>query len=84
MDDSTPLSKQVKLLLTVAMHPSGYYFAAGFMDKIRIFHITHNGIRCFRTLDVKHATFLRFSTGGQWFVATDARCIYLYNSYTLE
>ncbi len=33
MDDA-PLNKNTRPLLTVAMHPTGYYLAAGFQDKI--------------------------------------------------
>ncbi len=83
MDDA-PLSKAVKPLLTVAMHPSGYYMAAGFMDKIRIYHILHNGIKVFRNVEIKHCSKIKFSNGGHWFVATDSRNIYFYNSYTLQ
>jgi len=31
----------------VAFHPSGYYIAAGFIDRLRFFHILHNTLRLY-------------------------------------
>lgn len=42
-----------KPLLTVAIHPSGYYIAAGFKDKIRIYHVLHDDLRIFRNIEKK-------------------------------
>ncbi len=53
-----------KLLLSVAFHPSGYYLAAGFIDKLRIFHVLNDSLRLFRELPVKNCTILKFSNGG--------------------
>ena len=83
MDDA-PLNKNTRPLLTVAMHPTGYYLAAGFQDKIRLYHILHNGIRPFKNIDLRNCSKLRFSRGGQWFAAADNKFLYLYNSYTLQ
>lgn len=58
------LRDQAKPLLSVAMHPSGYYMAAGFMDKVRIMHILHDELREFRTLEIKNCVKMKFSTGG--------------------
>lgn len=33
------IREAAKPLISVAMHPSGYYMAASFIDKIRIHHI---------------------------------------------
>lgn len=82
--DESAMSKQVKPLLTVAMHPSGYYMAAGFMDKIRIYHILHDSIKTFRNVEIKHCNRIKFSNGGQYFVAVDQRHVYMYHSYTLK
>ena len=70
LDDMT-IKEAVKPLLTVAMHPSGYYMAAGFTDKIRIYHILHDELREFRNLEIKNCSQMRFSHGGQWFAAAD-------------
>jgi hypothetical protein len=53
------------------MHPSGYYMAAGFIDRIRIMHILHDELRDFRHLPIKGCNKMKFSTGGQFFVAVD-------------
>jgi hypothetical protein len=42
--------------VSVAFHPSGYYLAAGFIDKLRIFHILHSELRVYRELPIKNAT----------------------------
>ena len=84
MIDDGPINKANRPLLTVAMHPSGYYMAAGFVDKIRLYHILHNGIRPFRNVDIKGCKKIKFSNGGQWFAAVDNKFLHFYNSYTLE
>ncbi len=63
MDDA-PLNKNTWPLLTVAMHPTGYYLAAGFQDKIWLYHILHNGIWPFKNIDLRNCSKLRFSRGG--------------------
>lgn len=55
-----------KPLLTVAIHPNGYYLAAGFKDKIRIYHVLHDDLRLFRNIERAYCTKLKFSNGGQW------------------
>lgn len=57
---------EVDTLLSVAFHPTGYYIAAGFIDKVRLFHILKNELRLYRDLPVKSATLIRFSQGGQF------------------
>jgi cilia- and flagella-associated protein 57 len=37
-------------LLSVAFHPSGYYLAAGFIDKFRIFHILHDRLKVYKEI----------------------------------
>jgi len=37
----------------VAFHPSGYYIAAGFIDRLRFFHILHNTLRLYREVAIK-------------------------------
>ena len=46
------------------MHPSGYYMAAGFSDKVRVMHVLDDGLKEYRNLDHKGVSKLRFSTGG--------------------
>ena len=35
-------------LITMALHPMGYYLAAGFCDKLRIYHILVNELRNYK------------------------------------
>lgn len=63
LEDVT-IREAAKPLLSVAMHPSGYYMAASFLDKIRIYHILHDQLRHFRNLNVKGVNHMRFSHGG--------------------
>jgi hypothetical protein len=41
MEETTP-KEAARPLLSVAIHPSGYYMAASFIDKIRLHHILHD------------------------------------------
>lgn len=68
----------------MALHPSGYYLAAGFTDKVRIMHALHDELREFRTLEVKNCNKIKFSNGGQYLAFTDQKNIYIYASYTVE
>ena len=73
-----------KPLLSVAIHPSGYYLAAGFKDKIRIYHILHDDLRIFRNIERKYCSKIKFSYGGQYLVCIVQKHLYIYKSYTLE
>lgn len=42
LDDVNVREKTPKPLISVAIHPSGYYMAASFIDKIRFYHILHD------------------------------------------
>ena len=68
----------------MALHPSGYYMAAGFLDKVHIMHILHDKLRLFRALEIKNCNKMKFSNGGQFLALTDQKNIYIYASYTLE
>lgn len=78
------IRESAKPLLGVAIHPSGYYLAAAYMDKIRIYHILHDELRHFRNIEVKNCSKMKFSNGGQYFVAVHDEYILIYQSYTLE
>lgn len=51
-------------LICVAFHPFGYYIAAGFVDKIRYFHLLHDQLRIYKEIVLKNCCLLRFSNGG--------------------
>jgi WD40 repeat protein len=82
--DDTMILETVKPLLTVAIHPSGYYLAAGCKDKIRIYHILHDELRTFRCIERRLCSKLKFSNGGQYLACIVLKHIYIYKSYTLE
>lgn len=81
--DDSHTSQRINPLLTVAMHPSGYYMAGGFLDRIRFYHILHDSIKGFRTIEIQHCRKLKFSNGGHYFIAVNTKHLFLYNSYTL-
>lgn len=58
------LRDQDKPLLSVTLHPSGYYMAAGFTYNVRIMHVLHDELRDFRTLEIKNCNKMKFSNGG--------------------
>ncbi|EGR29862.1 WD repeat protein [Ichthyophthirius multifiliis] len=79
-------------LLSVAFHPSGYYLAAGFIDKFRVYHVLKDELKLFKEYPVKNATLLRFSSGGQYLAVaylmsknqSNQYCINIYNSYSIQ
>jgi cilia- and flagella-associated protein 57 len=71
-------------LVSVAFHPSGYYLAVGFEDKVRIFHVLFEDLRFFRELNIKNSTCMRFSNGGHYLAASSQKVVYIYTSFTLE
>ena len=83
MEDNA-LRQQAKPLVTAAIHPSGYQLAISFIDKIWIHHIIHDELRQIKSLDVKNATLIRYSRGGQYFFAVEKQWIYVFNSYTFQ
>jgi len=48
------IREAAKPLISVAMHPSGYYMAASFIDKIRMYHILHDELRHYKNIEIKN------------------------------
>jgi WD40 repeat protein len=71
-------------LLSVAFHPTGYYLAVGFVDKIRICHVLQDELRVYREISIKQATVLKFSRGGSMLAAASSKVVYVYSAYTLQ
>ena len=65
------------------MHPSGYYMAASFIDKIRINHILNDEFKHYKNIDIRYCKLMKFSTGGHLFACIENNKIHLYNAYTL-
>lgn len=77
------IREAAKPLISVAIHPSGYYMAASFIDKIRFFHILHDELRHYKNIEIKNCQRMKFSTGGHLFFAVANKTIQIFNSYTL-
>lgn len=77
-------NEAARSLLSVAFHPSGYYLAAGFVDKIRVFHILYNEMRPFREISIKQVSALKFSHGGHLLACASGKVVYIYSAYSLE
>ena len=83
LDDMT-IKEAAKPLISVAIHPSGYYVAASFINKIQIYHILHDSMRHFKNVEVKSANRMKFSVGGHLFFAADNKSISVFNAYNLQ
>ena len=79
--EADPLTRAPNCL---AFHPSGYYFALGFIDKIRLFHLMLHEIRSFRELTVKNTSILKFSHEGNLLACVSGRAIFIYSAYSLQ
>jgi len=73
-----------KPLQSLAFHPSGFYLAIGFMDKLRLFHLLSDELRFFREVSASRCTLLKFSNEGHMLAAVSGQNIMIYQSYTLE
>lgn len=51
-------------LQSLALHPSGFYLAVAFIDKVKIYHLLDTEIREYRVLDLKNCHKIKFSNGG--------------------
>ena len=73
-----------KPLVSCALHPSGYYMAVALADQIRLYHILHPDLKEFNSYDHKNTKRIRFSSGGQYFVAIDGKNMRVFSTYSLE
>lgn len=73
-----------RCLLSVAFHPSGYFIAVGFEDKVKIMHVLYETLKIFRDINIKYSTCLKFSYGGHLLAASSYKTIYIYTAFTLE
>ena len=74
----------IKPLLSVAFHPSGYYLAISFVDKVRLFHLLFDELRFFREVTTPNSSVLKFSNGGHLLAIGSGQSIFVYKAYTLE
>ena len=78
------IREAAKPLKSVAIHPSGYYMAASFLDKIRLYHILHDELRQYKTIEVKNCQRMKFNLGGNFFFVVDQKNLLIFNAYTLQ
>lgn len=78
------IREAAKPLISVAMHPSGYYMAASFIGKIRLHHILHDEFKHYKNIDVRHCKVMKFSQGGHLLACVDGSSIRIFGAYTLE
>ena len=77
------IREAAKPLISVAMHPSGYYMAASFIDKIRVHHILNDEFKHYKNIDIRYCKLMKFSQGGHLFACINEDKILIYNAYTL-
>ena len=82
--DDDALREAAKLLISVAMHPSGYQMAASTINKVRLYHILQDEFLLYDELDIRYCKAMSFSRGGQLLACADGIYIRIFNSYNLE
>ena len=65
------IREAAKPLISVAMHPSGYYIAASFIDKIRMNHILNDEFKHYANIDIRYCKHMKFSQGGHIFACIE-------------
>lgn len=83
MDDDA-LREAAKLLIAVAMHPSGYQMAASTINKIRLYHILQDEFLLYDEIDIRYCKAMSFSRGGHLLAAVDGVYIRIFNASTLD
>ena len=77
-------------ILSVAIHPNGYYIAISDKEMIRFFHLCYKELRFYNndstSNEAAHSEcyLLKFSHGGHLLAAVSGRCLYIIRSYTRE
>lgn len=73
-------------LLSVAIHPGGFYLSASFVDKIRMFYLMSNKLRIYQEIPLQNQIPIKFSQGGQYFgcVGQQTLEINIFQSFSLE
>ena len=77
-------------ILSVAIHPNGYYIAISDKEMIRFFHLCYKELRFYNNdstaTDSSHGEchLLKFSHGGHLLAAVSGRQLYIIRSYTRE
>jgi WD40 repeat protein len=67
---------------SVAIHPFGYFIAASFNDKMRIFQVLVSELKLHRELHLPRIRMLRFSNGGHLLVAAQGKHVHVFSVRT--
>ncbi|RHY35460.1 hypothetical protein DYB32_000082 [Aphanomyces invadans] len=63
-------------------HPSGFEMVISFSAQIHIYHVLYDSLRLAFEVDIKHATTVAYSCGGNYFVAlVDDKSVYVYRNF---
>lgn len=58
--------------------------AVALQDQIRLYHILHPDLKQFNSHEHKNTKRIRFSQGGQYYVAIDGKRMRVFSTYSLE
>lgn len=79
-----PEQERGQLLNGIALHPSGYYMAIAFSDKVKIYFIMDSEFKLYRELEVKNCHTIKFSNQGNYLACVDLKEISVFYSFSLE
>ncbi len=77
-------------IISIAIHPDGYYMAVSDKDMIRFFHLCYKEIRFYNNdanaleIPKSNCTLLKFSNGGHLLAAVCGKNIFIIRSYSRE
>ncbi|GBG74137.1 hypothetical protein CBR_g17848 [Chara braunii] len=71
-----------EVCFSVSLHPSGFYLVAGMVDKVRLFYILGDDLRCIREILIPASKLVSFSKGGQLFAVCKQNLISLFQTYS--
>lgn len=83
LEKTTELIKTFKEeAFSVAFHPTGFHILVGLNDKLRFMNLLMDDIRAVKEIPIKNCTAVRFSHGGQYFVAANNNSVQVYTTYS--
>jgi cilia- and flagella-associated protein 57 len=71
-------------LQSVALHPAGFQLAIALASRVDIFHVMHQSMHEFQTLEMRGCTLVKFSNGGQKLACVMPKEIRIYDTYRLS
>ena len=83
-------SQELNPVLSVGLHPMGYYLAVGFIDKLGLYHLSHKELKLYKEINLKNCVQVKFSNGGQYIAVATQKPksvhyeVLVFDSFTLE